>query len=530
VDVEDSMELMDVNADLEVLDNKLSTLWNIFEKIGKDQSGVEKAICSYCCTEFSIGKNPISGQNYGTSHLTRHVFLCKFFKLNLLSLERPPIPFNQKTHRELLAEAIIAHDLPFSFVEYDKIRAWVEYLNPCAEMVSRNTIVSDIEKIYEKERVKLKEIMGRIPNRICLTSDVWTATTSEGYICLTAHFVDDNWKLISRVLNFCRMKPPHTGVALEAMLFDCLKLWAIDKKIFSITLDNASANDNMQVHLKRHLHMQGNLMGNGEFFHIRCSAHILNLIVQEGLKVASQALNKIRESVKYLKGSDGRMMKFEECVDDAGLSVSCGLRLDVSTRWNSTYFMLESAIQYRKAFEYFQLEDRNYKHCPSDEEWDRGERICQFLEPFYDITNLISGSSYPTSNLYFMQVWKVQCILEKNQNSDDDVIKDMSKLMKEKFDKYWKDYSEILAFGAILDPRLKEIFLKYCYTKLDASTSEAKLKKVMDKFKVLYEEYVSYFANESVSLSQSSYESSTLSKPSGVGNKTKKSKIAMVSF
>jgi hypothetical protein len=28
----------------------------------------------------------------------------------------------------------------------------------------------------------------------------------------------------------------------------------------------------------------------------------------------------------------------------------------------------------------------------------------------------------------------------------------MSKLMKEKFDKYWKDYSEILAFGAILDP------------------------------------------------------------------------------
>ncbi|GAU35203.1 hypothetical protein TSUD_204790 [Trifolium subterraneum] len=126
-----------------------------------------------------------------------------------------------------------------------------------------------------------------------------------------------------------------------------------------------------------------------------------------------------------------------------------------------------------------------------------------------------------------MQVWKVQCILEKNQNSVDGVIKDMSKLMKEKFDKYWKDYSEILEFGAILDPCLKEIFLRFCYTRLDASTSQAKLKKVMDKFKVLYEEYVSCFANESVSLSQSSYESSTLSKPSNVWNKTKKSKIAM---
>jgi len=159
--------------------------------------------------------------------------------------------------------------------------------------------------------------------------------------------------------------------------------------------------------------VQGNLMCGGEYFHIRCCAHILNLIVQEGLKGASEALHKIRDSIKYIKGSDGRMIKFEGCVNDAGVSVSGGLRYDVSTRWNSTYIMLESAIQYRKAFEYFQVADRNYKHCPSDEEWERAERICEFLEPFYDITNLISGSSYPIANLYFMQVWKVQCILEK---------------------------------------------------------------------------------------------------------------------
>lgn len=63
-------------------------------------------------------------------------------------------------------------------------------------------MVSYIEKIYDKERVKLKEIMGRIPNKICLTSDVWTTSTSEGYICLTAHFVDENWKLVSCLLKF----------------------------------------------------------------------------------------------------------------------------------------------------------------------------------------------------------------------------------------------------------------------------------------------------------------------------------------
>ena len=192
----------------------------------------------------------------------------------------------------------------------------MKYLNLCAEMVSRNTIVSDIEKIYDKERTKLTEIMAKIPNRICFTSDCWTATTSEGYICLTAHFVDENWKLTSRVLNFCRMKPPHSSITLEAIVFDCLKQWGIDKKIFFITLDNASVNDSMLEHLKKHLRVQGNLMCSGEYFHIRCCAHILNLIVQEGLKGAIEALHKIRDSVKYIKGSDGRSIKFEDCVND----------------------------------------------------------------------------------------------------------------------------------------------------------------------------------------------------------------------
>lgn len=86
------------------------------------------------------------------------------------------------------------------------------------------------------------------------------------------------------------------------------------KKVFSLTLDNASSNGNMQNILKEHLGLSNSLLHNGEFFHVRCGAHILNLIVQDGLKVVGDALHKIRQSVLYVRASESRTIQFFECV------------------------------------------------------------------------------------------------------------------------------------------------------------------------------------------------------------------------
>ena len=66
----------------------------------------------------------------------------------------------------------------------------------------------------------------------------------------------------------------------------------------------------------------------------------------------------------------------------------------------------------------------------------KGEKMCEFLRPFNVIANLIFGTSYPTSNLYFMQVWKIECLLKAYVDSEDSIIKDMALRMKVKFDKY----------------------------------------------------------------------------------------------
>ncbi|XP_010535246.1 PREDICTED: zinc finger BED domain-containing protein RICESLEEPER 2-like [Tarenaya hassleriana] len=261
----------------------------------------------------------------------------------------------------------------------------------------------------------------------------------------------------------------------------------------------------MQDILKHQLSLQNSLLCEGEFFHIRCCAHILNIIVQAGLKVISDALDKIRESVKYVRASEARMKAFDECVEQVGGNIRASLCMDVATRWNSTHMMLVSALNHRYAFSSLALIDRNYKFCPTNEEWIRGEKIRDFLKPFDDITTMISGSKYPTSNLYFMKVWKIEMLLKEYVGGEDELLKSMAERMKVKFDKYWEEYSIILVIGSVLDPRMKLEALKFFYDQLDEESSQSKVDKVKSKMYLIFEEYKKRFGistSKSLSISQ----------------------------
>ena len=239
-----------------------------------------------------------------------------------------------------------------------------------------------------------------------------------------------------------------------------------------------------------HCSLPFSLVCNGEFFHVRCCAHILNLRVQEGLKVTSSALNKMRESIRYVKAYEARMNLLKQCVQQVGgIDTSVGLQLDVVTRWNSTFAMLESGLKYRRAFTKLALDDANFKFVLTEDEWNRAETMCNFLRPFEKITRLISGSSYPTSNSYFMQISKIEMLLIKNMASSDQVILEMSVKMKEKFDKYWHNYSVILAIAVVLDPRWKFNIIQYLYDKIDYMTCDEKVANIRRKLNSLFNEY-----------------------------------------
>ncbi|CAH1432736.1 unnamed protein product [Lactuca virosa] len=389
-----------------------SEVWKYYTRLPIGTDSREMAKCDKCKKRY------ICETKNGTGCLRNHIAKCPrrdnsditqfIFAKSGGSISINSTVFKPKRFRELISEAIVKHDLPFKFVGYEGIREIFSYLNEKVTTITGNPAKEDVLNLFKREKGKLKKLFELLPGQISLTADLWSSINIDGFLCVTSHFIDEEWKLQKRILNFQYMPPPHNGVCLTETISTLLTNWGIDKKLFTITLDNAASNDTFVNLLKGQLCNEGALRSNGDYFHVRCCAHVLNLVVQDGLKAIDEGIVKIRESIKYVKGSSIRKRNFLNCVKQVNLNPKKGLRQDVPTRWNATFLMIESALFYRRAFFRLALSDSNYLDCPSNEELGKLENIFKFLEVFYEVTCIFSGNKYCTANLYFPSVYVIE--------------------------------------------------------------------------------------------------------------------------
>ncbi|KAL2935383.1 Zinc finger BED domain-containing protein RICESLEEPER 3 [Bienertia sinuspersici] len=208
--------------------------------------GKWKVRCKYCNSPLSLLASK------STSHLGRHQDTCIKKAAHLRQQKMINfLPSNSSTGgnksefvpalhdgkldmlkvREGIAHWITMHEHPFTTVEEEGFNLMMKRGIPRWTSVSRHTIRLDSFKVFEFEKKKLKSLLKKV-DRISLTTNLWWSKPQKiEYMVLTAHFVDMDWKLQKRVLNFVHLPPPREGANIADSILRCLREWEIEDKV-----------------------------------------------------------------------------------------------------------------------------------------------------------------------------------------------------------------------------------------------------------------------------------------------------------
>ena len=80
--------------------------------------------------------------------------------------------FDQVKVRNKLSRMVMLHEYPISIVDHIRFREFMASLQTLFKLVSRNTLKSDILKIYDNEREKALKMTDKNGSRMAITTDI----------------------------------------------------------------------------------------------------------------------------------------------------------------------------------------------------------------------------------------------------------------------------------------------------------------------------------------------------------------------
>ncbi|KAJ1697309.1 hypothetical protein LUZ63_005821 [Rhynchospora breviuscula] len=267
------------------------------------------------------------------------------------------------------------------------------------------------------------------------------------------------------------------------------------RKGICLILDNASSNDACITELFTKTPIQDDLPVDGKVFHQRCGCHILNLIVQDGLSVLKNEIRDICDTMKYIKHSQVRMKKFKLACSQSQIPFKKPA-WEVPTRWNSTYLMLVLALELKPTLCRYSNLDKRYFLNPVEFKWKTVECLVSHLKVFYEATLKLSGTKYPTLNLFFPEFAEVYLSIKRMSNSPYPFIVEIGAQMIVKFDKYWSIGNSLLAIACVLDPRCKLYVVEYYMKELSLQDCGNFIANLRECMKALFNEYVQENASD----------------------------------
>jgi hAT family C-terminal dimerisation region/BED zinc finger len=457
-----------------------SGIWSHFKK-SDDYANTRKVTCVHC------GKMYISA-NGSTGNMWSHMKSVHSGILGILAIIGPEesseiVPYNEGMSKTLLVEWFTRECMPFTVVESPCFRKFVRMLKPETVIPSADTIKRETISMFDTEKNRVRAMLQGAPGKLSFAVDAWTAANMKPFLGVTVHWIDCEWHLHNVMLDFALLSGPHSGENLCAVFKSACTDFGVLDKLLAITTDNASNNDAFLAQLEDDCHLHGINFSKDEN-HVRCVAHVLNIAVQALLETLqsdaldseddflaasdaraglSHCIPRLRRLVVKIRSSPQRREMFARQCGFSGVPVK-GLVADVKTRWNSTFAMIERALEMREPLDNTVDADRELrKYQLAGDEWTLLATVCKLFECFKQATDDLCSSSYPTIasavGVYNFLMDKIEDFRDGHPESM--TIRDAVGAAMAKLKPYYlRCDASVYPVSTILDPRLKIEFYR----------------------------------------------------------------------
>ncbi|XP_067303799.1 zinc finger BED domain-containing protein 4-like [Pseudorasbora parva] len=395
----------------------MSAVWNYF-KVNEDDK--TKADCKLCSAKLSRGGS--KGSAFNTSNLIKHLKSQHDNEYKEFThTSKPTQPTLQQTlarrekmsrdnpHAVKITQAIIEYialsDQPLSEVENVGFMRLLHVLEPRYDVPSHRYMTdTELPKLNDSVKKHIHSLL-QASSSFSFTTDIWTSSVSPvPLISLTSQWIDESFMPQRAILHAKQFRGSHTSQAIAHVFEEMLQTWGIPKTSVHVVLrDNAK--------------------------------NMIKAMNNAGLPTYSL--------LEDIQGQLNQPLK--------------RLQQDVQTRWNSTYYMLQSLIEQKRVLGVY-VSEHELPNYLTAHQWALMEKTVAILAPFEELTKKVSSYDALASDV--IPAVTVLVRLLNRETDEDQGVKTMKATLLAAVKKRFSDVetNPLYFISTILDPRYKDRF------------------------------------------------------------------------
>ncbi|KAI4878296.1 hypothetical protein NFI96_010735, partial [Prochilodus magdalenae] len=367
------------------------------------------------------------------------------------SLHRKRVPYERKSKRwqdvtNAVTKFIAREMLPMRLVESESFTELVNVLEPRYTVPSRKyfsgtalpTLYNDTRRAVEKEVQNL--------THFATTTDLWSSRTSEPYLSLTIHFIDESWRLRSYCLQTSYFPESHTGEIIALGLKDALASWSLKEEAMVCMTTDSGANVVSALRINN-------------WKRLPCFGHRLHIAIERSMR--DTKIDRAIGVCKKVVGAFSNSWNLKKALADAQTQMKLPehkLITESPTRWGSRQRMIERFVEQEKAIRHVLGGDKKRRQLiPSWQDIDVLESVSKALSPLLEFTDALSGEQVVTISYLkpVLSLFNSEVLAEKSD--DTQLTKQIKESILDYLNTKYRDdnVDDLLSVASTLDPRFK---------------------------------------------------------------------------